>query len=45
MTTADISNLRLINQQIAKTKFKKPQEIVKWMITMQAQRKNQISSK
>lgn len=37
MTTADIINWRLINQQIAETKFKKPQEIVNWMIAMQAQ--------
>ena len=37
MTTADIINRRLINQQIAETKFKKPQEIVNWMIAMQAQ--------
>ena len=37
MTTAEIINRRLINQQIAETKFKKPQEIVNWMIAMQAQ--------
>lgn len=37
MTTRDIISHRLINQQIAKTKFKKPHEIVSWMAAMQAQ--------
>lgn len=37
MTTSDIINYRLINQQIARTKFKKPYEIVTWLIAMQAQ--------
>src|SRR6478672_8818922 len=37
MTSIDILNHRLINQQIATTKFKKPQEIVQWMVAMQAQ--------
>lgn len=37
MTTADIIQQRLINQQIAATTFKKPQQIVSWMVAMQAQ--------
>ena len=37
MRTADIRLLRLINQQIGETKFKKPNEIVSWMVAMQAQ--------
>jgi hypothetical protein len=37
MTTPDIIRYRLINQQIAETKFKKPAEIVSWMVAMQAQ--------
>lgn len=37
MTTSDIIRYRLINQQIAETKFKKPQEIVAWLAAMQAQ--------
>src|SRR5678810_662613 len=37
MTTSDIIRHRLINQQIAMTKFTKPDEIVSWMVAMQAQ--------
>ena len=37
MKTSDIIKHRLINQQIAGTKFKKPEEIVNWMVAMQAQ--------
>src|SRR6476660_4138763 len=37
MTASDIIRHRLINQQIAGTKFKKPHEIVTWMVAMQAQ--------
>ncbi len=37
MTTSDIIRYRLINQQIARTKFKKPEEIVTWLVAMQAQ--------
>lgn len=37
MNTNDIIRYRLFNQQIAETKFRKPQEIVNWMVAMQAQ--------
>ena len=37
MTSAEIIRYRLVNQQIAETKFKTPQQIVEWMIAMQAQ--------
>ncbi|MBC8155304.1 MAG: AlkZ family DNA glycosylase [Bacteroidetes bacterium] len=37
MTTADIITQRLINQQIARTAFQQPQEIVAWLGAMQAQ--------
>ena len=37
MTTSDIIQYRLFNQQIAETKFKKPAEIVSWLVAMQAQ--------
>lgn len=37
MRLADIPFLRLLNQQIGETKFKKPNEIVSWMVAMQAQ--------
>jgi len=37
MTMADIRNYRLLNQQIGKTAFTKPGEIVSWMGAMQAQ--------
>lgn len=37
MKSADITRYRLINQQIAETKFKEPHEIVSWMVAMQAQ--------
>lgn len=37
MKTAEIINYRLINQQIAETKFKKPHEITGWLAAMQAQ--------
>lgn len=37
MKNSDIINYRLFNQQIAETTFSKPEEIVSWMIAMQAQ--------
>lgn len=37
MALTAIAHHRLVNQQIAYTKFSKPQEIVSWMIAMQAQ--------
>lgn len=37
MTVSDIVNYRLFNQQIAQTSFSTPQEIVSWMVAMQAQ--------
>ena len=37
MTNAEIIRYRLTNQQIANTNFKTPQQIVEWMIAMQAQ--------
>ena len=37
MTIADIVNNRLVNQQIVKTKFTKPEQIVKCLAAMQAQ--------
>jgi hypothetical protein len=37
MRIKDIANLRLVNQQIAGTKFTLPKEIVTWMGAMQAQ--------
>jgi hypothetical protein len=37
MRIKDIPNLRLINQQIAGTKFTSPKDIVSWMGAMQAQ--------
>lgn len=37
MTKADITHHRLLNQQIASTKFKKPQDMVDWLVAMQAQ--------
>lgn len=37
MTLDDITNLRLINQQLTETNFKTPKEIVNWMGAMQAQ--------
>lgn len=37
MTNLDIPKHRLINQQIAKTKFKKPSEIISWLGAVQAQ--------
>ena len=37
MKNSDIIAQRLINQQIADTKFKEPQQIVSWLIAMQAQ--------
>jgi hypothetical protein len=37
MTTSEIINYRLLNQQIAATNFKQPREIVSWMVAMQAQ--------
>lgn len=37
MTTEEIIRYRLYNQHIAETKFKKPADIVSWMVAMQAQ--------
>ncbi|MEO5564267.1 MAG: winged helix DNA-binding domain-containing protein [Chitinophagaceae bacterium] len=37
MTAADIRHYRLVNQQIAGSVFRKPEEIVNWLIAMQAQ--------
>lgn len=37
MTSADIITRRLHNQQIARTNFMQPQQIVAWMGAMQAQ--------
>ena len=37
MNTNDIIRYRLFNQQIAETKFRKPAEIVSWLVAMQAQ--------
>lgn len=37
MSTSEIIRHRLVNQQIASTNFKQPQEIVSWMMAMQAQ--------
>jgi hypothetical protein len=37
MNSSDIARLRLINQQIAGTKFKKPSDLVSWFGCMQAQ--------
>jgi hypothetical protein len=37
MTTKEIANLRLLNQQVSGTKFKSPEDIVSWMGAMQAQ--------
>ena len=37
MNTSDILRYRLFNQQIAETKFRKPEEIVSWLVAMQAQ--------
>ncbi|MFI5135082.1 MAG: winged helix DNA-binding domain-containing protein [Chitinophagales bacterium] len=37
MKDSEIANLRLINQQIAASRFKTPKEIVSWMGAMQAQ--------
>jgi hypothetical protein len=37
MKPADIINYRLYNQQIAETGFNRPEEIVSWMVAMQAQ--------
>jgi hypothetical protein len=37
MTIPEITACRLINQQIAETKFRKPQEIVSWLVAMQSQ--------
>ncbi len=37
MNSFDLIRHRLINQQIAETKFKRPEQIVSWMIAMQAQ--------
>src|SRR5690349_24068643 len=37
MEVKEILRQRLINQQIAGTTFEKPQEIVRWMVAMQAQ--------
>jgi hypothetical protein len=37
MTSSDIIRLRLFNQQLAETKFTKPQELVSWMGAIQSQ--------
>ena len=37
MNKSDIARARLFNQQIAATKFTKPEEIVRWFGAMQAQ--------
>lgn len=37
MNANDIIRYRLFNQQIAETKFRKPAEIVSWLVAMQAQ--------
>ena len=37
MTTNEIIRRSLFNQQIAKTKFTKPEEIVNWLVAIQAQ--------
>lgn len=37
MNISDLLYYRLFNQQIATTQFKKPEEIVNWMVAMQAQ--------
>ena len=37
MTSSEIIKLRLYNQQLAETKFTKPQEVVSWMGAMQSQ--------
>jgi hypothetical protein len=37
MTTSQLLNLRLHNQQISDTRFRHPAEIVEWMVAMQAQ--------
>jgi hypothetical protein len=37
MNTTDLLRYRLFNQQIATTQFRKPEEIVNWMVAMQAQ--------
>ena len=37
MTNSEIIHRRLLNQQIARSKFKRPQEIVTWLVAMQAQ--------
>ncbi len=37
MTTSELIRHRLINQQITGTKFTKPEQIVSWLVAMQAQ--------
>ena len=37
MTSSEIIRLRLFNQQLAGTKFTKPQELVSWMGAIQSQ--------
>jgi hypothetical protein len=37
MNTKDIPSLRLQHQQISDTAFKKPEQVVEWMVAMQAQ--------
>src|SRR4030095_16722284 len=37
MTNGELIRYRLLNQQIAETKFKSSQQIVEWMVAMQAQ--------
>lgn len=37
MTLKDVLHLRMINQQIARSAFSKPAEVVNWMVAMQSQ--------
>jgi hypothetical protein len=37
MKQSDVRNLRLFNQQISATKCKSPEDVVKWLVAMQAQ--------
>ena len=37
MTKEELINYRLINQQIAQATFTSPQQIVQWMVAVQAQ--------
>ena len=37
MTLSEIAGIRLMNQQIAQSNFQQPQQVVSWMVAMQAQ--------